>query len=147
MIDVNKLNACPYKLAIWTDHADFVTEIEDTQTLLEVRAFGETGECRAFRSTSESGFSVREINNEAEKPENAFDENQYLDIDTAKPESKNDGWIYTTGGGRYHLPYENLPDIHSLMLKVRYYYTFDEVSGVARKTDWRLVGFAGKESV
>ena len=147
-LELNKINAYPYILAIWSDHADFVTHLapEDTDKLLEVRAFGPDGEYRAYRNDlAQADFSVRPIADETQAPENAFDENQYLDIDTARTQAMADGWIYTTGGGKYHLPYDGLPDSHKLLLTTRTYFEFDD-NGIAHKTDWRLVGFADAEN-
>ena len=146
-LELDKINVYPYILAIWTDHADFVTQLENTDLnkLLEVRAFGPAGEYHAYRSDlGQADFFVRVIADETEPPANAFDENQYLDIDTARTAAAADGWIFSTGGGRYHLPYDGLPGIHKLLLITRTYFEFDD-NGVARKTDWRLVGFAKEE--
>lgn len=146
-LELSKINAYSYILAIWTDHADFVKELKDTDlnNLLEVRAFGPAGEYHAYRSDlGQADFYVRVIDGETKLPANAFDENQYLDIDTARTAAAADGWIYTTGGGRFHLPYKNLPGIHKLLLTTRTYFKFDD-DGVAHKTDWRLVGFAKEE--
>lgn len=146
-LDLSKVNEYPYILAIWTDHADFVTQMtqEDLKNLLEVRAFGQEGEYRAYRDVlTQEEFFVRTKEGEKAVPANAYDENQYLDIDTARTSAKADGWIYATGGGRYHLPYDDLPDVHKLLLITRTYFKFDD--GIAHKADWRLVGFAKEET-
>ncbi len=127
-------------LTIRTDKADFETDIYSVDNLLEVRAFNETGEFRAYRSLVGEDFKVREIEgNDSIYADGYFDESHYLDIDNAKTNEVNDGFVYTTGGGRF-----TLPSPAGKMLKVRYYYTFDE-DGIARKSDWRLVGFTDKE--
>lgn len=129
-----------FVLAIRTDKADFEENIICAKNLLEVRAFNENGEFRAYRSVVGEDFTVREIDDEADAyAEGCFDETHYIDIDSAKTETMNDGFTYTTGGGRFHLP-----EAAGKLLKVRYYYTFDS-DGLARKCDWRLVGFADKE--
>ena len=157
-LELSRINAYPYILAIWSDHADFVQKpltgadlekLLDLNKLLEVRAFGPTGEYRAYRNDlTQTNYVVRAIDGEEpQAPENAYDENQYLDIDTARTQANADGWIiYTIGGGRYHLPYKGLPDIHKqkLLLITRTYFEFDD-NGIAHKTDWRLVGFAKEE--
>jgi hypothetical protein len=139
---VNVLNNLPgrYILAIWTYKADFVDKIDDIENLLEVRAFDKSGEFRAYRSVIGTEFKCREIFNE--KPGNAYDENHYLDIDDSKKTNKENGYIlrFTTGGGSFHMP----KSVNEKMLVVRYYYEFDD-NGIARKNDWRLVGFSSEE--
>ena len=129
-----------YILAIRTDKADFETHIDSADNLLEVRAFNENGEFRAYRSLVGDEFKVREIDgNDGTYADGYFDESHYLDIDTAKTDKMDDGFVYTTGGGRF-----TMPASAGKLLKVRYYYMFDE-DGIARKYDWRLVGFTDKE--
>lgn len=139
---VNVLNNLPgrYIFAIWTYKADFVDKIDDIENLLEVRAFDKSGEFRAYRSVIGTEFKCREIFNE--KPGNAYDENHYLDIDDSKKTNKENGYIlrFTTGGGSFHMP----KSVNEKMLVVRYYYEFDD-NGIARKNDWRLVGFSSEE--
>ena len=135
-----------YAFAIWTDHADFIPDkkadlCEDK--LLEIRCFDESGEFRAVRTTSDKSFSEREITSDESWADGYYDEAQYLDIDTKRTEKKADGWIYATGGGRYHLP-EEVKD--QKLILVRNYYSFDK-EGVARKYDWRLVTFTNDETV
>lgn len=127
-----------YILAIWTDKADFVSKVADIDKLLEVRVFNENGEFRAYRSMVKNDFKCRDINDSISFADGAFDETHYLDIDSTC--NSQVGLKYTTGGGSYHLP----EGVTETMLKVRYYYKFDE-DGVARKCDWRLVGFTDKE--
>lgn len=128
-----------YILAIWTDKADFTDEVNDIDKLLEIRAFDEDGEFRAFRSVVKNDFKFRDIvDNDTSFADGAYDESHYLDIDTTR-NSQND-LKFAIGGGSYHLP----EGVTATMLKVRNYYKFDE-DGVARKCEWRLVGFADKE--
>ena len=127
-----------YILAIWTDKADFVSEVADIDKLLEVRVFDENEEFRAYRSVVKNDFKCRDINDSISFADGAYDEAHYLDIDTTF--NSQAGLKYTTGGGIFHLP----DDVTETMIKVRNYYKFDE-AGVARKCDWRLVGFTDKE--
>ena len=132
-----------YAFAIWTDHADFIPDknadlCEDK--LLEIRCFDERGEFRAVRTTPDMPFSEREITSDEGWADGYYDEAQYLDIDTARTKKEADGWLYATGGGKYHLPEE------AKMILVRSYYRFDE-EGIARKYDWRLVNFTDDETV
>ena len=129
-----------YILALYTDRADFEKGIDSAEKLLEIRVFDEHSEFRAYRSVVGIDFAFREINDQTDTyADGYFDETHYIDIDTAKTESMNDGFTYTIGGGRFHLP-----ECVGKLLKVRYYYTFDS-DGIARKCDWRLTGFADKE--
>lgn len=129
-----------YIFAIWTDKADFVSKVDDVEKLLELRAFDKSGEFRAYRSVVGAEFKCREIADESTKPDNAFDENHYLDIDASKKSHKDNSLRFTTGGGNFHMP----DGVDETMLVVRYYYEFDD-NGIARKSDWRLVGFSSKE--
>lgn len=132
-----------YIFAIWTDKADFVSKVDDVENLLELRAFDKNGEFRAYRSVINEDFKCREISDETTKPDNAFDENHYLDIDTSKESNKDNenSLRFTTGGGNFHMP----DYVNETMIVVRYYYEFDD-NGIARKSDWRLVGFSSKEA-
>lgn len=132
-----------YAFAIWSDKADFVLDknadlCEDR--LLEIRCFDESGEYRAIRTTLDTPFSEREITCDDSCGDGCFDEAQYLDIDTERTKKEADGWVYTTGGGRYHLPEG------AKMILTRTYYRYDE-EGIARKYDWRLVKFTDQETV
>lgn len=137
--------------AIWTDRADFTTApVPDTDRLLEVRAFSADGEFHAIRSVIGKNFSCREISGDNDSTDEysirridgvdgydgSYDEVQYLDIDTTKSGEKEKR---TIGGGKYTLP--DGVDAKANRIRVRYYYKFD-VEGIARKADWRLVGFA-----
>lgn len=129
-----------YILAIWTDKADFVDKVADIDKLLEVRAFDSNGEFRAYRSIVGNEFKCRDINDDISYADGMFDETHYLDIDTTYNLQEN--LKHTIGGGCFHLP----NDVTETMIKVRNYYRFDE-DGVARKCDWRLVGFTDKEDI
>ena len=158
-----------YAFAIWTDRADFITDKTTDwreDALLEIRCFDENGEYHAVRDIPGHPFSEREIAKDparaatearvmderefyadifeaAEKKKGYFEEAQYLDIDSKMTEAKKDGWVYTIGGGRYHLPDDAK---NRAMILVRYYYRFDP-DGVAHKYDWRLVRFTDEETV
>lgn len=129
-----------YSLCVWTDRTDMLLNetdaLSDTDKLLDIRCFDEKGEFYACRSSVNADFTAREITDDSEL---SFDESHYLDIDSAKTENEKDGYVYATGGGRYNLPVKNAEKII-----VRFYYDFDS-NGIARKRDWRLVGFEVKE--
>ena len=132
-----------YAFAIWTDKADFILDKEaalQEEKLLEIRCFDESGEFRAVRPAPDQPFSQREITCDEDWADGYYDEAQYLDIDTARTGKEADGWVYATGGGRYHLPEA------AKMILTRTYYRYDE-EGIARKYDWRLVIFTDQETV
>ena len=142
---IMRLNDISYKymLAIFSDHADFVSEVSEPEKLLELRAFDKNGEFRAYRDLLGKPFKFREIIADNEDQfDGSFEESQYLDIDTTmkfEDETKKQA----TGGGQYHLP----DDAKNMtMLKVRYYYRFTD-EGIAQKCDWRLVRFTNEELV
>lgn len=132
-----------YKLAIFSDHAEFVFEITEPEKLLELRAFDENGEFRAYRDLLGKPFKFREINKENENQfDGSFEESHYLDIDTTKT-FEDETKKQATGGGQYHLP----DDVKNMtMLKVKYYYKFSD-EGIAQKCDWRLVEFTDEELI
>lgn len=138
---LNSLNY-KYKMAIWTYKADFTEVVDDIENLLEIRAFDENGEFRAYRSMLNSDFKVREIVDDEAYGDGYIDEKHYLDIDTTKC-SVGDSLKVATGGGAYHLP-EMVAD--SQLLKVRYFYKYDS-DGIARKFDWRIIGFCKEGQV
>ena len=141
-----KLSQISYKylLAIFSDHADFVSEITEPEKLLELRAFDKNGEFRAQRDLLGKPFKFREINADNENQfDGKYEENHYLDIDTNYTFKDDKTKKQATGGGQYHLP----DDVKNMtMLKVRYYYTFSD-EGIAQKCDWRVVGFTDEELV
>lgn len=123
-----------YCLCIWTDKTDFLRDknLTDVDKLLEIRCFDENGEFYAYRSNISNDFTAREITDD-NVYDGYFDEEHYLDIDTTN--GITNGNVKATGGGIYYLPVENAEKI-----KVHFYYRYDE-NGIARKCDWRLVGF------
>ena len=139
----NNIENYDYAFGIWTDRANFICDkvLKDEEKLLEIRCFGSDGEFYAFRSSVDSSFTARVIENDKEYADGFFDKDHYLDIDDTKSK---DCLMKTTGGGSYNLPLKS-----ANRLVVRFYYTFDEddsaardeSDGVARKCDWRLVGF------
>lgn len=143
----DKINKYKYTMAIWTDKADFIIDkaLTDEDKLLEIRCFDESGEFRAYHSLIGEEFKCREITDDKSYADFHLDEAQYLDIDTEKTRNKKDGFIYATGGGKYHLPEValNLPEGEKMLL-IRTYYKYDE-EGVAHKCDWRIVGFTDVE--
>jgi hypothetical protein len=130
-----------YIIAIWTDKADFVENVDSFEKLLEVRVFTCVYEFRAYRSTISSEFKFREIIDDSAYGDGFYDENQYLDIDSKASGELDACEKQTTGGGRFTLPQG---EAESTMITVRYYYNFDS-DGVAGVFDWRLVGFEDKE--
>ena len=126
-----------YKLVIRTDRVDFEETVSDAETILEIRAFDEKGEFRAYRSTVGDDFRCREITEASKYMAGCYETAHYLDID----EQKSNGTLTrTTGGGRFTLPVEGAD-----RLKVIRYYKFDDDdSGIARDCDWRLAGFLKK---
>lgn len=127
-----------YKLAIWTDRADFIgrnAPVIEPDKLLELVAFDELGEVRFRRFCVGEDFFVREILTESAEKDDIggyFDKAQFLDIDT----KRSNGHVkFAIGGGKYHLP---VPDAEKIV--VRYYYRFDE-DGMAYVYDKRLVRF------
>ena len=136
-----KIEKYDFSFCIWTDRTDFLLNknLPDEDKLLEIRCFDDDGEFHAVRSTINiDKFDAREINNDGFY-DGFFDEEHFLDIDSAKTKKSNDGWIYATGGGRYNLPVQS-----AQKLVVRYYYKFDD-NGIARKCDWRLMRFRKEE--
>ena len=124
-----------YKLAIWTDKADFLDKTElvpDLDKLLELVAFDEAGEIRFRRfCVDEEKFFVREIYDQnQEDGHRHMDQAQFLDI-----ERVNDSQAKAIGAGFYHLP-----EPGAKKLVVRYYYRFD-ADGMAYVYDKRLVRF------
>lgn len=131
----------PYKLAIYTDRADFVDTVTDFDKLLELRVFGNHGEFRAYRDVINIPFKTRLIEDD-NLYDGCYDEVQYLDIDTAASD-KNSRIKKTTGGGKFTLPVDA---VDKELLRIRYYYQYD-ADGIARKVDWRIVGFEEKEEI
>ena len=159
MNDISKIlegKTYKYSLCLRTDGAEFANGINcsDPEKILELRCFDENGELRIFRSNVDADFQAREIidgkspelktlseqSGKLESASNAeylesYDENHYLDIASVS----SDGIVTATGGGKYFLPVSK-----AKLVKVKYYIKYDE-NGIARKFDWRLVGFCERE--
>lgn len=125
-----------YAYAVWTYKTDFLVDktLVDEAHLLELRCFDSSGEYYAVRDDLSNDFSEREITDDKRYSDGYYDELQFLDIDQKLSESGN---VRTIGGGCYHLP-EGISDMTKLNIRV--YYKFDK-DGVARKYDWRILGF------
>lgn len=105
--------------------------------LLDIRVFNKDKEYRLFRGSLDQEFSYRCLADN--KEEGAIVREQFIDIDT-KRSNKNE--IYSTGGGKYSLPLDNLKDA-KLVLKE--YVDYDEF-GNAYIKDFRLAGFKEGET-
>ena len=113
--------------------------IEKSGKVLEIRIFGENGEHRLFRSDigqRDPDFYERTIWDKGSKKDrrDSFDQDQYLDIDETK--GHKNGYVQTTGGGKYYLPLRN---IHNAKIRIRYYLEKYGDTGQARVADWRIV--------
>ncbi len=126
-----------YFLVIRTDCVDFEKEVNYCDNLLEVRAFDENGEFRAYRSVVGVEFACR--NTEETTHDGSYTQIHYLDVDSIR---SNGGVTYATGAGSYHLP----EGINANALEIEFYYDFGEVDGIARVCDWRIKGFTTKEA-
>lgn len=107
--------------------------------ILEIRLFNDDMEHRLSRSDIGQGsFHVRSIYDTGKSRDRRdhYDQLQYLDIDETK--NCKDGFVQTTGGGRYHMPLNN---IHDARIRIRYYLERYPDTGQARIADWRLVAF------
>lgn len=115
--------------------------------LLDIRIFNSEKEMRMFRGDIGRKLQGRSIddNGKALTPEDYFDEEQYLDID-----SKRSGDLFlkgqkvmATGGGCYHLP---LAVFENAKVSIRNYLGYYEETGQAYVRDWRLMNlFQEKE--
>ena len=112
---------------------DFSLSDSDVEKLLDIRIFNEKMEYRLFRSNIGSCFHERKADDTVE---NFYDDIYYLDVDTNKTLEEKDGYVYTTGGGRYHLPDTRMQNAG---IRIRYYMERDDFSSVAKVTDWRIV--------
>ena len=132
--------------------------------LLDIRIFNEERELRMFRGdiggrlrgrmqeetgrTSDTGedchmeqaFDTGEDSDTLEY----FDEEQYLDIDSACSRElfAREGKVQATGGGRYRLP---LAGFENAKIKIRNYLGYYEETGQAYVRDWRLVSLFQEE--
>lgn len=132
-IDVSKLEN-KIIFAIWTDHADFLSGIDDLQEdkLIELRAFDENSEYRVYRSTIDREFYERFAEDTEISESEYFDTEHFIDIDS----NFNQGNTRkTTGGGIYHLP---LTCANATKIVIRNYVSYDD-DGIASVFDWRIV--------
>ncbi len=104
--------------------------------VLEIRAFNDDMEHKLFRTDISRDFHYRVIKDSDYGTDQTIDEVQILDIDTARSEGLRDGYVMTTGGGKYHLPLEKY---YKACVKIRYYLERYEETGQARVADWRIV--------
>lgn len=108
--------------------------------ILEIRVFNKNEELKLIRTDISKDFMMRHKIDKNLSEDLYMDESQYLDIDTKRSVtvSEDGGYVYSTGGGKYYLPWEN---IENVKIKIRYYFDKYENSGQARISDWRIVGF------
>ncbi len=107
----------------------------DTDKLLEIRVFKESGEFRLIRPNIGQDFYERQSLDEG-VDDNSYDIEAYLDIS----DNRNEGnYAASINGGKYELPQGKVEA--GKMLKIRNYLTYDEETGQARVYDWRLVEF------
>lgn len=120
--------------AVWTDRTDFLCDVgalcEDK--LLELRAFDESGEYRAYRSTVDDPFHER--NTADIDYDFKFQKEYFLDIDTKN--SGNGEVKKTIGGGSFCLP-KGFSGATKIV--VEYFCKYDD-DGVASSFDWRIAG-------
>lgn len=120
--------------AIWTDHADFLLDINDLEEdkLLELRAFDKNSEYRVYRSTVDSDFYARFAEDSAKSVSDYFDTEHFLDIDST---ANKNNTRKTIGGGTFHLP---LAYADATKIVIRNYVKYDD-DGIASVCDWRIV--------
>lgn len=114
---------------------------EKEEKILEVRVFNEEKEIKLFRTDIGKKFKDLRILDDSElygKFE-SFEQEQYLDIDT-KRSVCDDGYVFTTGGGNYRLPFGYSEESKVI---IKYYMEEEPDSGMARIADWRVAGFTG----
>ena len=132
-IDVSKLEN-KIIFAIWTDHADFLSDIDDLQEdkLIELRAFDENSEYRVYRSTIDREFYERFAEDTEISESEYFDTEHFIDIDS----NFNQGNTRKTiGGGTFHLP---LACANATKIVIRNYVSYDD-DGIASVCDWRII--------
>lgn len=131
-------------LALYTDHVecDAYMNTLTTESLLSVRVFCEGAEFMATRDTLTKPFTYRLIDDAHLTSQgadlsyyNAYDEEQYLDIDAARSQANH---YVTSGGGQYILP---LADAEKILLRNYVVYNDD---GEAEVRDFRIVKFKRK---
>jgi hypothetical protein len=114
----------------------------DLAKLMEMRAFCEAYEIKAFRADLSSDFAIRdsreldaEIADESEVISKTTE--QFLDIDEKRSggaSSESVRKVFATGGGAYTLP------INATKMEIVNYYRADDV-GFYKATDFRIVRF------
>lgn len=123
-------------------------KLDANQKVWEIRIFSELGEVKWFRTSLDPDEALKyreQINDQNLKPDQYWDVEQYLDIDTKQSVSKNlDGTVtvYATGGGSYTLPEMN--NYNDLKIKIRNYLDYGQDGSLYVK-DWRIVGFVEVE--
>lgn len=128
-------------IAALTDEflVDGISELEgkicgNIEKLLELRAFNNEMEYKAYRSDIGREFVIRCIKDDVDNRD-TFEEIQILDIDTKASVSLPNGYVQATGGGRYHLPLNHIEDAK---IKIKYYLEGKD-TGQVRVADWRIV--------
>ena len=117
-----------------TDHMSEHALDKKSGKLLEIRVFNEMAEYRLFRGDIGSDFYERILSDD--DAGDTFDEVQYLDIDDSV--DLLGGMVQSTGGGKYHLPFDKKKNAG---IRIRYYLDRYETTGQARIRDWRAVEF------
>ena len=107
------------------------------EKLLDMRIFDEKQEYRLFRADAGSGFHARTLREEGA---DCFEELHYLDIDAKRSAESfaQNRIVRATGGGLYRLPLKSYND---LCVIVKNHVAYDEETGAAYISDWRLAGF------
>ena len=126
------------RVGVWP-MADADYELNE-EKVIEIRVFNDQKEIKIFRTDIGKEFSKVRIIDDNDLPEGMefFSQDQYLDIDTNRSGNV-PGYVKTTGGGRYFLPIRRYSD--ETKVTINYYVTKDRDSGLAKVTDWRVVGF------
>lgn len=107
--------------------------------ILEMHVFNRDREERLIRTDISKEFKYRQS---VDSDKDYFDEYQYIDIDTKKLQSSEDGDVVTTGGGKFNLP---LDVKAGARLKIRYYLDKYEATGHVKLADWRMVDLVSAE--
>lgn len=120
----------------------------DVSKLLDIRVVNKDREYRLFRNNIGSSFyenKIVDLHNYSEKNhekpdyhENEYyDDIYYLDMDEKESRELEGDMVKATGGGRYILPMDHKKNAG---VRIRYYLTRNEESGVAGIKAWRIVG-------
>ena len=118
----------------------------DSSRILEMRIFDKDQEWHLFRDTPADSFHVRHADDRKGLEKGSyFDEDQYLDIDTARSKDifVQSRKVRATGGGIYTLPQGDMEDA---VIRVRSYVSYDG-DGQAYIRDFRLVMKGEKNGV